>query len=167
MTIHPIFAHMNLDKLRIISAGTYTVVFTDDKLVMKIGLISNKTPKIMQYAHDRGFSVPVIDYAERIKIPLFIQRMIESMPIHAYACILSDIYLASWIVGDYADVLICGLADPWLKHDKRYTDSSIQRAYEIARKIKINYETLTSGKWMDDHPYNLAYYNGKLVIIDF
>lgn len=165
--LHPIFAHMKLDELKIISAGTNTVVFTDDHYAMKIGLIAPNTPKLMQYASDHGFSVPVIASAQRIIIPKFIQRMIETDAIHAYACILSDVYLASWIVGGFADVMIVALAEPWLKHNKRYTPSSIRRAYEIARKIKINYESLTNGKWMDDHPYNLAYYRGKLVIIDF
>jgi len=159
---------MNLDKLRILAAGSYTVVFTDDTLVMKIGLIEEKQPKMIKYAHMHGFSVPMIAYERYVKIPQFIQDMIANDDYYQNGSIMTDPdRIITYVLNNCADVMIVGLAVPFLNPTKHYTASSIQRAYAIAEHVQMNYECLTRGYWMDAHPYNLAKYNGNLVIIDF
>ena len=167
--MHAIWNHVNLGNLRIIAAGQSTVVLTDGVYAIKIGLIDHKQPKMIAYAHMHGFSVPMIAYERYVTIPQFIQKMIEKTDFYQNAELYTDqdYKLVSFIQNNCADVMIVGLADPYMDHAKEYTESEIENAYAVANNVKDNYETLTRGKWMDVHPWNLARYNGSIVIIDF
>ena len=164
-----VFDWVNFDNLEIIAAGSSTVVFSDGNYAIKIGLIDPKQPKMIEYAHSHGYSVPMITYQRYVQIPQVMQDMIAKTEFYQNNEIYTDqeYRLVTYIQNGCADVMICGLAEPWLKHGKKYTASSMERAYDVARKLAINYETFTRGYWMDAHPWNLAKYKGKLVIIDF
>lgn len=159
---------INYRNLRAVGGGSYGCVITDGKYAIKIGRIGSNEIETIKYNAKRGFAVPVYYFKKHVRIsPKLVEAMNEGIP-HYGDTSYADEYLRpskrakGWDAPrKYADIAVMGLAKPLLSHDD-YEDNDRNKGYRIAEEMR-NY----CDDFRDSHPYNLGFYHGGLIVLDF
>lgn len=154
---------INWHNIRIIGAGQSAVTLTDGKYAIKVGNISKYDINTIESAARDGFSVPVFYFAQNRKVSKKILDVLRENMIPKYG----DYVSWSDYVNAYsykADVAVLGLAEPLMNHAS-YDGPDNARA--IAARLAREYANATGKRWSDAHQFNMGYYNGGLVILDF
>lgn len=160
-----IFGKIDYSKLRFVGMGTYCLVLTDGTYAIKIGAISHKSIRAMDFAYNQGFSVPVYFYRKSYKLSRKLLDVIYNSKLYSFGkeSTRSPDY---YVDNGYADIAIVGCAEPLADHETYdYADESDYMI--LAGRLQREYEYKTGKYWYDAHDGNLGYYKDALVILDF
>lgn len=156
---------INWKNLSYVGCGRYGITFSDGKYAIKVGTISSYDIAQIKRAASVGFGVPVYYFAQNRRIPNKLLFAIKNQDIMCYGD------SAHWT--DYvnshtlrADISVMGLATPFA-YQEDYYDNDRNEGAAVCAKLKDEYYNASGNQWLDEHMYNIGFYNDALVILDF
>ncbi len=160
---------INWKKMKTVGAGSNNVVFTDGKLAVKFGNVDQDEVDLMDEAAKFDLSVPVLYFKESVNLSSDIMQMMYDYPRKFYYDHKDDEPWPLYSIKkkSRANVLVTPYAKPLLNNAKEYSPKWVDRCNLLVERVKAEYREVVGKIWQDDHPWNLGYYRGNLVILDF
>lgn len=158
---------INYNALRVIGAGSDTVVITDETYAIKIGRVYEDTVEKLIKLSEHNLAVPVYYYRRQVDIKNTFFGFLKDTSIYSAGDLVS---YKDYVLDDgthvYTDILIVGLAEIYQSHDECVTECYHTQEIEETLSTLVEKAWEHNIRWNDDHIYNIGIYNGHLVILD-